>query len=104
VRYTNEAPLAELRGALAALGLARRAQANEPEDHVAALCDTMRHLIVRPGRHIAAQRSFFEKWLWPPAQPLCNAIDHAPSTYFYRFVSRFTRDFLSLEHSAFDLT
>src|SRR5438045_8608474 len=47
LRYTNETPLAALRADLAALGLARREQAGEPEDHIAALCDTMPHLIGR---------------------------------------------------------
>ena len=45
LRYTNETPLAALRADLKALGLARRQAAGEPEDHIAALCDVMRHLI-----------------------------------------------------------
>src|SRR5579859_6927505 len=42
IRYTNEAPLAQLRGELAALGLGRRAGGTGAEDHIAALCEVMR--------------------------------------------------------------
>lgn len=102
VRYTNEAPLAALRGELGALGLARRADAHEPEDHLAALCDVMRHLIVQHS-DIAAQKRFFEKWLWPSSGRLCDAIDNTPGVGFYRPVSRFARSFFSLEHAAFEM-
>ena len=39
IKYSNEAPLVDLRAELAALGLARRESVSEPEDHIAALCD-----------------------------------------------------------------
>lgn len=103
VRYTNEAPLAGLRAELARLGVVRRADAHEPEDHVAALSDTMRFLIMESGKDLAAQKRFFERWLWPATQPLCDAIDNAPSVDFYKFVSRFARTFFDLEHSAFEM-
>src|SRR5437867_7098831 len=61
IRYSNEAPLAELRGELAALGLARRAQAAEPEDHIAALCDTMRHLIAEEEHDLDDQKRVFDR-------------------------------------------
>src|SRR5207247_5330233 len=64
VRYTNEMPLAPLRGELAALGLARRNEAAEPEDHIAALCDAMRHLIAAQ-RDLEEQRRVCERWLQP---------------------------------------
>lgn len=43
--FMMEKPLALLRDDLAALGLARRAEVLEPEDHFAALMEVMRHLI-----------------------------------------------------------
>jgi TorA maturation chaperone TorD len=45
IRFTNETPLAELRGELGRLGLGRRAESSEPEDHIASLCEVMRYLI-----------------------------------------------------------
>lgn len=103
MRYSNEAPLAELRSSLAELGLARHAEASEPEDHMAALCEVMRHLIAEQTRDLAEQKRFFAKWLWPAAVSLCDAISRADATNFYRGVAVFTKGFMELEHAAFDL-
>jgi len=102
VRFTNEMPLAALRGELAAMGLGRREGVHEPEDHIAALCDVMRHLIAAQ-RDLAEQERFFHRWIWPAVEPLCNAIDNDGGTVFYRHVSRFARKFFSLEQSAFEM-
>jgi TorA maturation chaperone TorD len=103
VRYTNEMPLAALRGELAALGLARRNEAAEPEDHVAALCDAMRHLIAEQQRDLEEQRRFFERWIQPIAEPLCDAIEKSEHTSFYKLVGRMATAFFSLEHFAFEM-
>ena len=102
-RYTNETPLADLRGTLAALGLGRRSDATDPEDHIAALCEVMRHLIAEEKSGLEAQQRFFEKWIWPIAAPLCSAIEKSELTPFYRRVAGFARAFLELEHSAFEM-
>ena len=52
IQFSNEAPLAQLRGELYSLGLARRAGASEPEDHIAGLCDAMRHLVAEQNRSL----------------------------------------------------
>ena len=101
-RYTNEVPLAALRGELAALGLARRSEAVEPEDHVAGLCDAMRHLIVEE-RSLEEQKRFFGRWIDPIAEPLCSAIEASPRTAFYKQVARLAKGFFDLEHAAFEL-
>ena len=44
--FLMEKPLAVLRDDLTALGLARRDSCGEPEDHLAALCDVMRALLI----------------------------------------------------------
>ena len=103
IRYSSEAPLAELRGELAELALARRSEATEPEDHIAALCDTMRHLIATKGADLAEQKRFFERWVWPAAEPLCSAIARNEKTVFYRAVASFAMSFLEVEHSAFEM-
>ena len=103
IRYSNEVPLAELRGELAALGLARRGEACEPEDHIAALCDTMRHLIAEKKKDLAEQKRFFNRWIWPAVEPLCNAINNNDNAAFYKRVARFAKSFLELEHSAFEM-
>ena len=103
VRYSNEMPLAALRGELAALGLGRRPDAAEPEDHIAALCDVMRHFIAEQERDLAEQRRFFERWIDPIAEPLCNAIEASELTAFYKRVGRMAKAFFSLERSAFEM-
>lgn len=103
VRFTNEVPLAALRGELASLGLTRRVDAAEPEDHIAALCDTMRHLIAGQVPGLEQQRRFFERWVAPVAEPLCAAIEKSEYTDFYRHVARLAKAFLSLEQAAFEM-
>jgi len=103
VRYSNEVPLAKLRGELSALGLARQDCVHEPEDHIAALCDTMRHLIAEQQRDLAEQKRFFNRWIAPAADPLCAAIETAETTWFYRRVGRFAKAFLTVEQLAFEM-
>jgi TorA maturation chaperone TorD len=103
LRYTNETPLAALRGELAALGLGRRRQAGEPEDHIAALCETMRHLIVEQRRPLEEQRDFYDRWLAPNVDALCAAIEASEHASFYRVLARLAKAFFSLEQAAFEM-
>lgn len=103
IRYSNETPLAELRGELASLGLARREESAEPEDHIAALCDTMRHLIASQKRELSEQQRFFGRWIAPAYEGLCGAIQKHPRTAFYKSVGRFAKSFFALEQSAFEM-
>src|SRR5207302_10206857 len=66
--FLNEKPLAELRDALAGLGIARATEVKEPEDHVAALCEVMAGLI--DGRYGSpqprcGQRGLYETHMAP---------------------------------------
>ena len=103
VRSTFDSPLAELRGELAARGLARRADAPQPEDHVAALCDAMRHLIAGQHAQPDEQYRFFTRWIRPAANPLCDAIDNNANTVFYKHVGNLARALFDLEHAAFEM-
>lgn len=103
IRYASEAPLAELRGELSALGLARREDASEPEDHMAALCDAMRHLIASQKYDLAAQSVFFKRWIQPASGPLCDAIEAQSDLSFYKAVARFAKAFFDIEQSAFEM-
>jgi TorA maturation chaperone TorD len=102
MRFSNEVPLAALRSELAAMGLSRQDGVHEPEDHIAALCEVMRHLIAAQ-RELSEQQRFFRKWIGPAAEPLCTAIDKDPGTVFYRHVSKFARAFFRLEQTAFEM-
>lgn len=103
IKYTNEVPLAALRGELAAMGLGRRREVHEPEDHIAALFDAMRFLIAEQKSALEVQQRFFTRWIWPAVQPLCAAIEESAHTAFYKEVARFTKCFMDLEHSAFEM-
>jgi TorA maturation chaperone TorD len=103
IRTSNEVPLARLRGELSALGLARQDSVSEPEDHIAALCDTMRHLIAEQQRDLEEQKQFFSRWIRPAADELCNAIRASPHTAFYKPVAQFAKSYFALEQSAFEM-
>ena len=103
IRYSNEVPLVGLRDALSELGLARREGVHEPEDHIAALCDIMRHLVAEQKGDLHEQARFFRRWIAPAVDPLCNAIDRHPGCDFYRRVGRFAKAFFDLEQSSFEM-
>ena len=102
-RYTSETPLAALRGELATLGVARRESVNEPEDHIAALCEVMRHLIAVQKQPLEVQQKFFGQWIAPAFAPLCAAIDSDSGVVFYRHVANFARRYFEIEQSAFEM-
>lgn len=103
-----ETPLAALRATLARLGLRRRAGAGEPEDHLGALCEVMRLLIIGapgllPRRGTAVQRGFFDAHLAPWAGRCLDDIAQAAGGGFYAVLADFMQAFLALEALAFDL-
>jgi TorA maturation chaperone TorD len=103
IKYSNEVPLVALKAELDGLGLARRADRGEPEDHIAALCDVMRHLITERPQDLETQKRLFEKWIWPVVHPLCAAIGKSPGTSFYKPVAELFRELCTLEHTAFEM-
>lgn len=103
VRSTFDSPLAALRGELAARGLARREEVYLPEDHVGALCETMRHLIAEQHVGVEDQKRFFERWIRCASNPLCDAIDKSANTVFYKCVGNLARSYFELEQTAFEM-
>jgi TorA maturation chaperone TorD len=103
IRSANEAPLAALRDELATLGIARRSEAGEYEDHIAALCDVMRHLIAQQQAELSIQKRFFERWIGPTFGPLCAAIDGRGLGAFYQSAAALAKSFFSLERSSFEM-
>ena len=105
--FMNEKPLAQLRADLADLGLARHADVKETEDHMAAICESMRHLVLdeslTQAEREARQRAFFVRHVAPWYAALCNAIEAHPAADFFRTVARFVRAFLDLDRQAFEI-
>ncbi len=100
--YLHEKPLGELRAALARMGLARREDAREPEDHVSAVADVMRHLILN-GAGDGAERDFFERFIGPWYGRFAERVEQGTESEFYRALGNFTRAFLDVERDSFDL-
>jgi TorA maturation chaperone TorD len=98
----REKILVRLKDELAALGLSRAERAHEPEDHMAALFEVMRHLISMGSAHAALQKQqgFFERYLARSVTGFCGAISASPNANFYRHVARFAEAFFSVESEA----
>ena len=63
----------------------------------------MRFAIAVQHRSLVEQKAFFERFLYRGAIPFCDAVKGSAKAVFYRPVARFTREFLELEHQAFDM-
>jgi TorA maturation chaperone TorD len=93
----------ELKAFLDQHGLARRESVKEPEDHVAAALEVMRHFIAEDRASLEEQKAYFLNYLWTGTIALCEAIAASPEPRLYKDVARFTRSFLELEHTAFEI-
>ncbi len=105
--FMMEKPLADVRADLARLGLARAPSATLVEDHLSALCETMRALIAgqdeRRPSPVSDQRAFFERFIAPWALQCCDAIAaHAIANYYGR-VGQFAYAFLAIERDSLAL-
>ncbi|MGG5818339.1 TorD/DmsD family molecular chaperone [Falsiroseomonas sp. HW251] len=102
--FLHERPLAELRGDLAEIGIARAEGVAEPEDHIAFLCETYAGLIAGafPGGAEEAG-PFFAHHLRPWAGRLFADLEKAEAAGFYRAVGRLGRIAMDIESAAADL-
>ena len=103
--FMNDAPLAELRGALTRLGIQRIHGVGEFEDHLGALCETMRVLITgAPGiarQPVDRQQAFFDAHIAPWYARCLDDIAAAEGSNYYRLVARLAGAFLDIEAQAF---
>jgi TorA maturation chaperone TorD len=95
-----------LRDELRDLGLARMGETHEPEDHVAALCEVMRHLVSLGSDAVALdqQKRFFLRYISNAYIPLTDAIQNLPPTGFYPAVGCVMRAFFDIESQSFEMT
>lgn len=103
--YMNDTPLAGLRADLARLRLGRASQSFEFEDHLGALCETMRVLVAGgpglPHQPVPEQKQFFERHIAPWYGRCLADIAGAEGASFYRLVAGFALAFLAIEAEAF---
>jgi TorA maturation chaperone TorD len=100
--FMMEKPLAALRDDLAALGFARKLTAGEPEDHIAALCDVMRMLILS-GAILETQKGFFSAHMKPWYPRLADSLARIAEADFFKRVGRLAAAFFDVEAASFDI-
>lgn len=105
--FLHEKPLAALRTDLARLGLARRTGVLETEDHLGALCETMRLMIVG-GQGVARQplerqQAFFDAHIAPWYGTCIEHLRQADGARFYQRVADLAGAFFDIEREAFEV-
>lgn len=109
--YLNDTPLAELRADLARFGIGRVHGVGEFEDHLGALCETMRVLIAGAPAQlgtiarqpVAQQQAFFEVHIAPWYERCLADIAASEGANYYRLVARLAGAFLAIEAEAFEV-
>jgi len=94
-----------LRDELRTLGLARAGDSHEPEDHIAVLCEVMRHLVSLGSDDpaIGGQKQFFMRYISRAYIQLTDEILSAAATRFYTDVARVMRVFFDIESQSFEM-
>ncbi len=96
--FMMDKPLAVLRQDLAELGFERRGNVCEPEDHLAALCETMSLIINSSGEiPFDRQRRFFNDHMAPWTGRFFLDLQNAKTARFYRAVGQFGEQFMEIE-------
>lgn len=105
--FLHEKPLAALRTDLARMGLARRGGVAETEDHLGALCETMRLMIGgAPGiarQPLEHQHAFFSAHIAPWYARCLDDLRWAPGARFYSCVADLADAFFTVERDAFEV-
>lgn len=93
-----EWPLTRVRSDLVKMGIRRRAERSEPEDHAAALCEVMCLLAEDTSQAgLERQRRFFRDHMEPWLGKFFRALANASNAAFYVPVARLGEAFLELE-------
>jgi TorA maturation chaperone TorD len=105
--FLHEKPLAALRTDLAQLGLGRRSGVLETEDHLGALCETMRRMIMG-GQGVARQsverqHEFFDVHIAPWSAICLEHLREADGARFYPRVADLAGAFFDIERAAFEV-
>jgi TorA maturation chaperone TorD len=102
--FLHEKPLANLRGSMAELGIARNAARAEPEDHIASLCEMMAGLAVGAfgaPADLDTQRAFFRAHVAPWGERFFADLAAAKAARLYMPVGQIGRIFFEIERAAF---
>ncbi len=98
--FLMEKPLAALRHTLGHLGIERQAHVYEPEDHAAALCETMAVLICNADEFgFDNQCEFFRRHVEPWMGRFFGDLQQSKSARFYRVVGQLGEHFVDFERN-----
>ena len=95
--FLMDKPLSDLRDDLKALGIVRDDNQKDPEDHIAALCETMALLIQAGDVDEQMERRFFACHLHPWASRFFREVQEADSAKFYLHVGYLGQSFMEVE-------
>ncbi len=104
--FVYEKPLADLRRDLMEIGVKRTDVSEEPEDHIAFLCEIMHGLIVGTfgaPSSLAHQRNFFNRHLATWAVKVFEDLEGAESAALYMPVGKLGKLFMAVEAEAFGM-
>ncbi len=104
--FLNEKPLAKLRNAMRALGVARGDDVGEPEDHIGSLFEIMSGLIrgrYGPPASLTDQKTFFFDHIEPWAGHFFKDLEAAELSRLYQPVGTIGRLFVGIESDAFEM-
>lgn len=102
--FLHEKPLARLRNDMSRLGIERRDDVAEPEDHIAALCEMMAGLIVGEygeALDLEEQKKFFRAHVASWAKHFFTDLEGARSSVFYACIGQLGAAFMDVEDQAF---
>jgi TorA maturation chaperone TorD len=102
--FVQGRPLADLRQALAQLGIERAEGQSEPEDHAAILLEIMAGLASGSlGAPAGSDREFFGAHLGPWITRFFSDLERSSSANFYAKVGALGRTFMEIERRGFEL-
>jgi TorA maturation chaperone TorD len=101
--FLMDRPLAYLRRDLMTLGIERQPGTNDPEDHAATLCESMRVIIAAADIPFATERQFFLNHIasWMPV--FFQDLQQAKAACLYAAVGGLGEAFLRFENRYFEL-
>lgn len=104
--FLHESPLERLRSDMSRAGIGMRENVDEPEDHIAALCEMMAGMILGDFSKpvpLEDQRTFFKSHIAMWARTFFRDLQMARSSVFYTGVGAIGTAFMEIEEAAFEM-
>ena len=102
--FLMDKPLSDLRDDLTKLGISANAHTKDPEDHIAALFETMSILITADDIEGYQQRRFYIRHLHPWADKFFKSLQTASAAKFYKSVGLLGQQFVELENNYLNIS